>query len=182
MASISTHNGKDPRKGNHIMVAGLSFQVATLLAFIILAADFAWRTYSGRTHLGQIAPNQQQMRLRRSWPFNAFLIALSLSTLCIFTRCVFRVAELSGGWHGYLATTQKYFIGLEGAVIVASVLLLNLCHPDMCFKDAIDARVAQPSQKTWYGKTRNAVMTHHGADESNTELVGFNNRDGKYRA
>ncbi|CAA9956911.1 RTA1 domain containing protein [Pyrenophora teres f. maculata] len=182
MASVATHNQEDPKTGNRIMIAGLGFQVATLLLFIAIAVDFAWRTYSGRTHLGQVPPNQQQTMLRRSWPFNAFLIALSISTLCIFTRCVFRVAELSEGWLGHLATTQKYFIGLEGAVIVASVLLLNLCHPDMCFKDAIDARVVQPSQRTWYGKTRGTGMVFNGGDESHTELVGFNNRDGKYRA
>ena len=168
--------------GNHIMIAGLALQVVTLLIFITLALDFAWRAYTGRTHLGQVVPNQQQTRLRRSWPFNAFLIALFLSTLCIFTRRVFRVIELSQGSYGHLATTQKYFIGLDGAVIVASVLLLNLCHPDLCFKDAIDARVVQPSQTTWYGKRRSAVMAHRGAEASDTALVGFNNRDGKYRA
>jgi hypothetical protein len=143
MASVSTHNGEDPKKGNNIMIAGLAFQVFTLLVFILLAADFAWRTYRGRTSRGQISPDQQPVILRRSWPFKAFLIALSLSTLCIFTRCVFRVAELSEGWDGRLANTQKYFIGLEGAVIIAAVLLLNMCHPAYCFKDATDMREMQ---------------------------------------
>lgn len=143
MASVSTHNGEDPKKGNNIMIAGLAFQVFTLLVFILLAADFAWRTYRGRTSRGQISPDQQPAILRRSWPFKAFLVALSLSTLCIFTRCVFRVAELSEGWDGRLANTQKYFIGLEGAVIIAAVLLLNLCHPAYCFKDAADVQEVQ---------------------------------------
>ncbi|KAG9190323.1 hypothetical protein G6011_08411 [Alternaria panax] len=159
MASVSTHNGEDPKKGNNIMIAGLAFQVATLLVFILLAADFAWRTYRGRTSLGQISPDQQPAILRRSWPFKAFLVALSLSTLCIFTRCVFRVAELSEGWEGHLANTQKYFVGLEGAVIIAAVLLMNLFHPAYCFKNATDRREVQMQRL---------------ADGSTTEFVGFN--------
>ncbi|RYN25625.1 hypothetical protein AA0112_g8439 [Alternaria arborescens] len=161
MASVSTHNGEDPEKGNNIMIAGLAFQVATLLLFILLAADFAWRTYCGRTSRGQISPDQQPAILRRSWPFKAFLLALSVSTLCIFTRCVFRVAELSGGWEGHLANTQKYFIGLEGAVIVAAVLLLNLCHPVYCFKDVMDVREVH-MQRLADGSTTDFVGVHAG--------------------
>ncbi|KAI4710584.1 hypothetical protein J4E89_005041 [Alternaria sp. Ai002NY15] len=167
MASVATHNGEDPEKGNHIMVAGLAFQVATMLLFILLALDFAWRTYQGRTSLGQISPDQQPAIIRRSWPFKAFLAALSLSTLCIFTRCVFRVAELSEGWEGHIANTQKYFIGLEGGVIIAAVLLLNLCHPTHCFKDVDDVR---------------GVQLQRLPDGSTTEFPGLNQLSGMQQA
>ena len=170
MASVATHQNRNPKKGNRIMIAGLAFQVATLLAFILLAMDFAWRTHRGRTRLGQVLPGPQRGNLGRSWAFKAFLVALSLSTLCIFTRCVFRVAELSQGWDGHLANTQKYFIGLEGAIIVASVLLLNLFHPGFCFKGAMEARVVQPSKKTWYGKDKNVNQ----GSTSDVELVDVN--------
>jgi hypothetical protein len=163
MASVATHNGENPQKGNNIMIAGLAFQVATMLVFILLAADFAWRTYQGRTALGQISPDQQPAIIRRSWPFKAFLVALSLSTLCIFTRCVFRVAELSEGWEGHLANTQKYFVALEGGVIIAAVLLLNLCHPGYCFKDAADTRGVQ-LQRLPDGSTVEFVSVRGGQD------------------
>jgi hypothetical protein len=172
MASVSTHSGEDPKKGNRIMIAGLVFQVATLLLFIVLGLDFAWRMYKRGDSLEVTALEHQRVQLRRSWPFRAFLAALSLSTLLIFTRCVFRVAELSQGWEGHLANTQKYFIGLEGAIIIAAVLLLNLCHPGFCFKNAIDPRVIHPSRRTWYGKVKPARVTRTGMPESNTELVG----------
>ncbi|RAR10665.1 sphingoid long-chain base transporter RSB1 [Stemphylium lycopersici] len=170
MASVATHQNRNPKKGNRIMIAGLAFQVATLLAFILLAMDFAWRIHRGHTRLGQVVPGPQRGSPGRSWTFKAFLVALTLSTLCIFTRCVFRVAELSQGWDGHLANTQKYFVGLEGTVIVASVLLLNLFHPGFCFKEAMEARAVQPSKKTWYGKNKNVNQ----GNTSDVELVDVN--------
>ncbi|KAF1836383.1 RTA1-domain-containing protein [Decorospora gaudefroyi] len=157
MASIATINGRNPERGNNVMIAGLAFQVATLLFFILLASDFAWRTCRRQNNFGQTAVEHQRAKLRSSWSFKAFLGTLSLSTLLIFTRCVFRVAELSEGWGGHLAITQKYFIGLEGAVIIVAVILLNICHPGFCFKDA------QPSKRR--------ESAHNHGDESRTELV-----------
>jgi hypothetical protein len=49
---------------------------------------------------------------------------------------VYRVAELSQGWQGHLIKTQKYFIGLEGAIVAAGILSLNVFHPGICFQEA----------------------------------------------
>lgn len=122
------------------MLAGLAFQVLTLLIFIVLALDFAIRTIGRIRELGQAALDPRHAKLRNAWHFKGFLIALSFATLCIFARCVYRVAEMSEGWNGYLINTQRYFIGLEGAVIIAGVLVLNLFHPGLCFREALDAR------------------------------------------
>ena len=100
MASVAIHRGENPTKGDRVMIAGLAFQVATMFAFILISADFAWRTFRGRKALSLPVPNQSQQAIRQSRSFKAFIIALTLSTLCIFTRCVFRVAELSEGWRG----------------------------------------------------------------------------------
>jgi hypothetical protein len=171
IASVATNNYESPKKGNNIMIAGLAFQVATMLLFIFLSADFAWRAYSCRGELQVTALEHQRAQLRRSWPFRAFIIALSLSTLLIFTRCVFRVAELSEGWEGHLANTQKYFVGLESAIIIAAVLLLNLCHPGLCFNDAVDPRSTQRSKKLWYGNTKRGMVTRDSMADSDIDLV-----------
>lgn len=121
------------------MIAGLSVQVFTLLIFILLALDFAFRTTKRTRELGsQSALDPTHAKLRSSWAFKGFLIALSFATLCIFTRSVYRVAELSEGWNGHLIKTQKYFIGLEGAIVGAAVLALNAFHPGLCFREGYD--------------------------------------------
>jgi hypothetical protein len=136
IASVKTHQHEDPVLGNNIMIAGLTVQVVTLLIFIFLALDFALCTIRRIRQLGyQNALDPRHVNLRNSWVFKAFLIALTVSTLCIFTRCVYRVAELSEGWEGHLMKVQHYFIGLEGAIIVVAVYSLNLFHPGLCFRE-----------------------------------------------
>lgn len=136
MASAASHNNTDPSNGNHIMIAGLAFQVITLLVFMILAADFALTTYKRSKALGTTqALDQTHTKLRNSFKFRGFLYALTFATLCIFTRSVYRVAELSEGWEGHLIKTQKYFIGLEGAIVAAGVLALNVFHPGLGFRE-----------------------------------------------
>jgi hypothetical protein len=139
MASVATHQNHSAASGNHIMLAGLCFQVFTLLIFIVLACDFALKTWRRISTLGkEEALDPTHDKLRRSRRFRGFLVALTFATLCIFTRCVYRVAELSEGWNGHLIKTQRYFIGLEGAIVATGVLALNAFHPGFCFRAAYD--------------------------------------------
>jgi hypothetical protein len=142
-ASIATHTGKSAEGGNHIMQAGLAFQVLTLLVFIILSTDFALKTLRRYKQLGSgNAFDAAHHSLRKSRRFRWFLVALSFATLCIFTRSVYRVAELSEGWSGHLIKTQKYFIALEGAIVSVGILALNAFHPSFCFREGDEARTA----------------------------------------
>lgn len=122
--------------GTDIMVAGLAFQVVVMFVFIALASDFAFRTYrnvklNGRANT--LDPKHDQ--LRRSFAFRGFIIALMLATILIFTRCVFRVAELSDGWEGELAKNEGLFYGLESTPVIVAVLLLNIFNPNFCYKE-----------------------------------------------
>ena len=140
-ASVASHQNKSITAGDNIMVAGLAFQVFTLAVFIALALDFAFHTWSRMRALGATdALDPAHAKLRQSFKFKGFLVALAFATLCIFTRCVYRVAELSEGWNGHLIETQKYFIGLEGAIVGAAVLALNAFHPGLCFREGYEER------------------------------------------
>jgi hypothetical protein len=138
MASSATHTGSNPQPGNHLMLAGLAFQVFTLFIFMGLSLDFAIRTYRNIKSVGaEKALDPKHWSLRHSKRFRCFIFALAFATLCIFTRSVYRVAELSEGWTGRLIETQRYFIGLEGAIVAAGVLTLNAFHPGYCFREDI---------------------------------------------
>jgi hypothetical protein len=76
--------------------------------------------------------------LRSSIKFRGYLAALSIATFCIFIRSVYRVAELSEGWTGYLIKQQGLFIGLEGVMVIVAVLALTFFHPAFCFMEAVD--------------------------------------------
>jgi hypothetical protein len=134
MASVASQNGKSVVTADNIMIAGLAFQVITLFAFMALALDFALRVHRRRKALGASALDQNPRiaAIRGSWLFKGFVAAITLSTICIFWRCVFRVAELSDGWSGPLMHRQDLFVGFEGVMIVVACLALNFFHPAVC--------------------------------------------------
>ncbi|KAL8911818.1 MAG: hypothetical protein Q9171_003086 [Xanthocarpia ochracea] len=135
MASAASHSNKDPANGNHIMVAGLAFQVFTILVFMLLCADFAVRTVMRMNRTGETALDPTHATFRRSMKLRLFLVALTLSTICIFIRSVFRIVELGEGWEGSLIKNQTLFIVLEGVMVVIAVLVLNAFHPGLCFRE-----------------------------------------------
>lgn len=138
MASISSQNaeGGYDRTGDHIMMAGLAFQVFTLLVFMICSVDFGLNVWRRHKRLGDAAFDQSEAvrAVRGSFLFKGCVGALAVATVCIFWRSVFRVAELSEGWSGPLMARQDLFIGFEGVMIVVACFVLNVFHPSVCFK------------------------------------------------
>lgn len=124
--------------GKGIIITGLVSQVVTLLIFILLALDFGICTWRRSRNVGDAAYDSQYTRLRRSFLFRGFVVALSTSTLAIFTRCVYRVAELSDGFDGKVIHNEPGFIVLEGVMIAIAVLVLNPFHPAVCFKEGYE--------------------------------------------
>ncbi|KAE8445435.1 hypothetical protein EG329_013448 [Mollisiaceae sp. DMI_Dod_QoI] len=117
--------------GINVMLAGLSVQVASLALFASMCAEFAYRLYRNPN-----AWNMNHAQLYDSKLFKSFLIGLCVATLTIFIRSAFRVAELSGGFHGPLANNQVSFMVLEGAMIIIATSCLTLLHPGFCFQGA----------------------------------------------
>lgn len=121
------------------MVAGLAFQVFTLLIFMFLCADFALRTRRRYKSMGEAAFDQNPMyvAIRHDWKFKAFLVALTLATICIFWRSVYRVVELGEGWTGALIRRQNLFIAFEGVMVIIAAAALNIFHPAICFREGV---------------------------------------------
>ncbi|EEP79694.1 hypothetical protein UREG_04540 [Uncinocarpus reesii 1704] len=130
VASMAVQSDGDPKPGTNVMVAGLVFQVCSLLAFILLTLEFVWRARATRSAANGAGwgTEKTSTRNRKLWLFG---LPFSLAVLCIFIRCAFRVAELSNGWTGGLIKHENTFIGLEGAVIAVSAIALNIAHPKL---------------------------------------------------
>ncbi|EEQ87219.2 parasitic phase-specific protein PSP-1 [Blastomyces dermatitidis ER-3] len=138
VASVATRRHEDGTTGVNIMIAGLAFQVFSLLIFILLLAEFfvrvyrrgyLWREVNGyEIKAGSGADGIGRTVLGRLY---IFFSTFSLAILCIFIRCAYRVAELSHGFGGKLIREEAQFIGLEGVMIVVAVFALNLGHPRM---------------------------------------------------
>lgn len=123
----------DDQLGINIMLAGLSTQVASILLFAVLCAEFAWRLYKNPQSW-----SMEHVALFESRKFKTFLCGLCVATLAIFIRSVFRVAELSQGFHGSLANNEISFMILEGAMIAIASLCLTILHPGAAFQGVWD--------------------------------------------
>ncbi len=130
IASTATTYDKT-QTGIHIMMAGLSVQVVSLAAFAFFCIEFALRLSQNPRSW-----SQKHQHIYSSKIFSLFLIGLSVATFTIFVRSTFRVAELSGGFHGPLANDQVSFMILEGAMIVIACLCLTCLHPGVTFQGA----------------------------------------------
>lgn len=99
---MSANSSGSDKVGVDISLAGLSFQVCSLVVFILLVVDFAFR-YRRSKHR-EILPTT----------FKCFVFVLSLAITLILVRCVYRIDELSDGYKGPLIHNEGLFIGLEG--------------------------------------------------------------------
>ncbi|KAH1280856.1 hypothetical protein KXV81_008204 [Aspergillus fumigatus] len=129
ITSIADNDQQGLRQtGINIMIAGVASQVASLAVFLFLCADFAWRVYKNPNKL-----NESMDHVRKTLKWKAFLIGLTVATLAIFVRSVFRVAELQEGFDGPLANDEVTFMILEGAMMAMATLCLTVLHPGYCF-------------------------------------------------
>jgi RTA1 like protein len=147
------------------MIAGLSFQVFTLLIFIILCIDFAVRTRQRFNSMGVSAfdQNPKLATLRASAKFKGFLAALTLATICVFWRSVYRVVELAEGWTGDLIRHQNLFIAFEGVMVIVACLALNAFHPAICFREGVEGLGG-------LGSKRKAKESEKGTSGSNSDV------------
>ena len=113
----------------NILIAGLSFQVFTMLVFGLLAADYALTVYQNRRQL-----NQATKSLRSTLRFRLFVLALWIAYFGILIRCVYRVAELVGGWvNNPILRDEGLFIGLDSVPCAVAAVVLNIWHPGWRF-------------------------------------------------
>jgi hypothetical protein len=104
--ALSTQSNGSSATGVNLGLAGLSLQVAVLFAFIALSVQYAFR-YARDFRAGRASGEGLDAR------FKVFATFVSLAVLVIFTRCVFRIYELSEGYEGEAFHDEAAFIGLE---------------------------------------------------------------------
>lgn len=96
------------KAGDNTMIAGLAFQVFTLIVFGILVSEYAWRVHKNSDRL-----NPTTVELRSSRKFRWFLVALAVAYFAILIRCIYRVAEMAGGWGSSIMRVESAFIVLD---------------------------------------------------------------------
>jgi hypothetical protein len=114
--------------GINIMIAGLVFQVVSLLVFMVICVDLALSAMRKKD-----VHTPQFRELRNSLKFKVFLAGLAVATVTIFIRSIYRVAELQAGFDSNIANNEMLFLGLEGIMLLIACICLTVLHPGLVY-------------------------------------------------
>lgn len=144
--ALSTLSSGGSKVAVDIAIAGLSFQVFTLVVFVSLALEFGVRYSRAQRTRTDVRKTPLPVS------FKLFAGFLSLAVILILIRCVYRIDELSNGYNGPLIHNEGLFIGLEEceyyleylrcptdtfhSMIVVAVFCLVIAHPGPVFAEA----------------------------------------------
>jgi hypothetical protein len=170
--AASANTSSMSNMGKNIMLAGLAYQVFSLLLFATFSFEFAIRVHKGRG-----AWRHEYLNLVNSAPFKTFLLGLAVATVTIFARSVYRCVELSGGFDGRLFVSEEgVFMVMEGVMLIIACSCLTFLHPAACFQGAWnEANFSLRSQeKSLHAKTKSGRV-------SDPELGTVSDSEGRAR-
>lgn len=112
LVGVAYSNEENPTTYDHILLAGLAFQVVTFAIFLVV---LAWTLVKARNSPATIS--------------NSFIVGLVVATLAVYLRTCFRLAETAEGLMQTLSTHEAFFGCLEFAPIVVAVFIFVYWHP-----------------------------------------------------
>lgn len=128
-------NRKDPTTPNNILLGGLIFQCITFFVFLVLLGLFLLRARKVMTSTGHGG------LMQFSW-------ALIASSILIYLRTVFRMAETASGFNSYATTHEAFFGALEFAPIVCAILIIGWWHPGVWIPRSTPNRRGESEMET----------------------------------
>jgi len=111
LAGAAFSKKTDTALGTNIMVVGIILQLVSTCVFDLLFNTVMYRGWKD---------------IRQSQCLLFLCGVTKFVVTCMVIRNVYRSIELLQGWRGYLITHERFTVGLEGTVMAASVLALNL--------------------------------------------------------
>ncbi|KAF8138532.1 RTA1-like protein [Boletus edulis] len=125
-----THNQAQRQRGSHIFLAGLVLQLVSFTLFSGIYVRFLYRVYTLERGVWE---RDKAEPWYRDW--RTLAVTLTISCIGILIRSGYRVAELSQGFQGYLATTEAFFYTLDTLPLVIATSVYVLFWPAWFIKD-----------------------------------------------
>lgn len=156
---LGSDNPSTMDTGLKVMQAGLSIHLIAIVAFIILAGEFAYRvlrpskpwdaTFSDLQTskrfrhflIGECECNVFNQKDLRDGVLTSLVVinaGTTVSTACILVRTAYRVAELSSGLHSDIANNEAALMVFEGAMVLIAAACLAVYHPGVAFEGRWD--------------------------------------------
>ncbi|KAK2781510.1 hypothetical protein FQN53_000526 [Emmonsiellopsis sp. PD_33] len=141
-------------QGTNVMIAGIVWQVITLFVFGGLASHIFWRLMGD----GGKRMSSEAQEVWAGGKLKVFILSLAVAFTMIFFRCVYRIAEMAGGWANEIMRDEISFVILEGVVCLVAAILLTIIHPGSHF----------PQMRTNY--TKPTPLHNTSEDTSDVEM------------
>ncbi|ROW04554.1 hypothetical protein VMCG_05117 [Cytospora schulzeri] len=159
-ASAGSTNMALLQSGNRAIIAGIALQVVVLLGFGIMSLDYYLRVRRW-VHSDGVTP--AALALWGDRRFRTFGFAMLGAYVCVQIRCIYRVAEMAGGWGNYIMQDQPSFTVLDSFMMLICVFLLSCFPPGIYFPQM--ARKSKASRENDEGQD-----TEQGGVRSESEL------------
>ncbi|KAJ7094591.1 RTA1-like protein [Mycena belliarum] len=122
--SISSNTIALAQTGSRIFLAGLVLQLASFLTFTCIFLVFIRRVRTLEPTIWAIGASK---KWHEDW--RTLAGAMFFSFIGILIRSAYRVAELSQGFNGYLATTEVFFYALDTLPLFIAIAIYVACWP-----------------------------------------------------
>ncbi|KAK3689698.1 RTA1 like protein-domain-containing protein [Podospora appendiculata] len=159
--------------GNRVIIAGIVLQVLVLAVFGAIAGLFLVRS---RGFFGGAA-GREMMPAFGVWKdgrFRLFLGALGGAYVLFLIRCVYRIAEMAGGWGNHIMRDEPSFIVLESFMVLIGSGLLAGFPPGVFFPLMSRSPAIKESANARYGHGGGSSVgggKADGSDSAGTEMA-----------
>ncbi|KPM45371.1 hypothetical protein AK830_g1153 [Neonectria ditissima] len=129
-AAAKRDDPKAAQNGNRTIIAGVALQVVVLLSFGAMGADYFVRV---RKYMRSAEADPAALRVWKDSKFRRFIFAVTGAYFCILVRCIYRIAEMAGGWGNHIMQDEPSFLVLDASLVLVTSILLTVFHPGLLF-------------------------------------------------
>ncbi|KAH7150464.1 RTA1 like protein-domain-containing protein [Dactylonectria estremocensis] len=129
-AAASREDRSAAQNGNRTIIAGVALQVVVLLSFGAMGADYYVRV---RKYMRGPDADPAALRVWKDSKFRQFGFAVAGAYACILIRCIYRIAEMAGGWGNHIMQDEASFLVLDASLVLVTSALLTIFHPGLLF-------------------------------------------------
>ncbi|KAF9874600.1 RTA1 like protein [Colletotrichum karsti] len=130
--------------GNRAIIAGICLQVVVLMLFGVAGADYFIRV---RRWAASPDTDPAQLTLWHQKKFKLFMYSIVGAYACVMIRCIYRVAEMAGGWGNHIMQDEISFMILDSGLVLICVSLLTIFHPGVFFPQMANSRKVDVGEK-----------------------------------
>ncbi|CAJ2512204.1 Uu.00g052190.m01.CDS01 [Anthostomella pinea] len=167
-ASAGSDNPAVLLSGDRVIIAGIALQCVVLFFFGAVCVDYYLRVKRWVNGEGEGEAVRQARAVFADKRFGLFCYAVAGAYGAILIRCIYRIAEMAGGWGNYIMQDEPSFIVLEGFMILIAVVLLTAFPPGILFP-AMAQREAQRFRRNKGKKSKKSLGSGAGAEKLSAE-------------